>query len=138
MIVVVAGYYFNTFSGFLTINYIKYIIYAIFTVWIIYALQFFVFESKNICSKETKKGHLEWKFPGGTIDEHSIIIKIAYFGFMLLPWLFLKNKTKGRLILLLLLLPLLYFRFNFQEWESLWCLFSVSMPAIWLVIHKNI
>ena len=137
-VVVVAGYYFNTFSGFITNTYIKHIMYAIIIVWFISAVIITIVEPTKLCSKETKRGHLEWKFPRGTIEEQPKLVKLAYYGFLLLPWLFLKNRMKGRLIVILLLLPLLYFRFNFQDWESIWCLFSVSMPALWLIVHKHI
>lgn len=98
---------------------------------------------RQLCSKETKSGFLEWDFP---YDKHSslekIIDLIIYFIFVFIPWLFFKNHFKGNLVFFIGLTTLLYSHFTnknnkiniFQQWESKWCILSVIIPIIFLFI----
>ena len=59
---------------------------------------------------------------------------------MFLIWLFVKNK-KGIFVFILLTISLLFglnnnYKFNFAQWESRWCFFSVLLP--FLIIIYNI
>ena len=132
--VIMGGYYFNTFSEVFTHRTVRYIFYTLFILWIARGV---LLEPKDLCSRETTTGHLEWQFTHGSIDEHPLLVKGMYLSCIFIPWLFLKNKYKGILLFFLLALPFLYLRVNFKQWESLWCLFSASIPAIWLSIHKK-
>tara|TARA_Y100000591_G_C21790725_1_gene676426 strand:+ start:221 stop:874 length:654 start_codon:yes stop_codon:yes gene_type:complete len=133
LVVVSAGYYFNTFSGFITKDISKYIIYGTLLIWLCIHLSK---KDRKLCSKETTKGHLEWEFKSGTIRQHGILVKIVYYTLLVLPWLFLKDKVRGILMFSTIFLSLMYFRFNFYNWESLWCFYSVYAPVIFLLFCK--
>ncbi len=133
VVVISAGYYFNTFTGFINKIISKYIIYACLFIWLLVNLSE---KKRRFCSKETSTGHLKWDFKLGPIKKNASITHAMYYILLILPWLFLKDRFKGRLLFSILLLPLLYFRFNFYHWESLWCLFSVYAPIVFLLLCK--
>ncbi len=128
---VMGGYYFNTYDKLYSNKYLKYILLTI-MVW--YGI-FTVFDYGNGCTKETTEGHLEWELTKGKIEEYPITTRLLYYSCLFLPWLFVKDTFKGRLLFALLFLPFLYFRFNFDTWESFWCLYSVAIPVIFLNLH---
>ena len=60
---------------------------------------------------------------------------------MFLLWLFFKN-AKGLFVLAFGIISLLFglnnnYKFNFAQWESKWCFFSVLLPFI-IIIYNYI
>ena len=59
---------------------------------------------------------------------------------MFLIWPFLKN-TKGLIVFIFLIITLLFglnnnYKFNFSQWESKWCFYSVLLPVL-IIIYKK-
>ena len=128
---VIGGYYFNTYDKLFSNKYLKYIIS---TSMVLYGIITF-FDYRDCCTKETTEGHLEWELPRGNVEDYSIFSRLLYYICLFLPWLFVKDTFKGRLLFALLFFPFLYFRFNFDTWESYWCLYSIAIPVIFLNLH---
>jgi len=110
-----------------------------------------IINKRQLCSKETKSGYLEWDFPNDKNsyfpnDKNSILEKIIgliiYFILVFIPWLFFKNHFKGNLVFFIELAILFYSFFTnknnkiniLQQWESKWCILSVIIPIIFLFI----
>jgi len=97
---------------------------------------------RQLCSKETKSGYLQWDFPYDKTSILNIIGSIIYFVFLCMPWLFFKNHFKGYLVFFIGLTTLLYSYFTnknnkisiFQQWESKWCILAVIIPILFLFI----
>jgi hypothetical protein len=100
---------------------------------------------KQLCSKQSYKGHLNWDFINKRIGKPYLENKIEfiiYFSLMLLTWLFLYNIKKGLLIFILLTIFVIYSGIRIknkklnvlQQWESVWCIQAVSIPIIFLFI----
>ena len=97
-----------------------------------------IYNKKKYCSKSINNGYLEWDF----MEEYNLFDYIIYFIFMFLIWPFLKNE-KGIIVLIFLLISLLYglnenYKFNFAQWESKWCFFSVLLPFLIIIYNKLI
>ena len=95
---------------------------------------------KKLCSKEEKSEYLEWNFVNGNIDKWPKYYNIILI-FMLIPWLFFKNKLKGILSFLILVLTFLFSKINttnlnlkFKQWESKWCIVGAIYPLIFLIL----
>ena len=100
--------------------------------------------SFKLCSKGTQNifGHLNWDW---NIDENWIIFKLYKILIpigILIPWLLLKDKTKGLLMFGLLFGSLIIGNINtnkkqdiFHNWESIWCFIAVIIPIIILLIR---
>ena len=100
---------------------------------IIYSIRVF-YNKRKLCSKSINNGYLEWD----NIKKIELFEYIFYFIFMFLIWIFLKNK-KGIFVFILLIISLLFglnnnYKFNFTQWESKWCFFSVLLPFLILII----
>tara|TARA_R110002072_G_scaffold25257_7_gene84740 strand:+ start:93 stop:719 length:627 start_codon:yes stop_codon:yes gene_type:complete len=95
-----------------------------------------IYNKRKLCSKSIKNGHLEWNI----INEYNLFDHIIYFSFMFLIWPFLKN-TKGLIVFIFLIITLLFglnnnYKFNFSQWESKWCFYSVLLPVL-IIIYKK-
>ena len=93
---------------------------------------------KNLCSKHINNGYLEWD----NINKITNLEYILYFLFMFIIWPFMKNK-KGLIVFIFGIISLLFgmnngLKFNFAQWESKWCFFSVSLPVIIILYNKFI
>ena len=128
---VMGGYYFNTYDKLFSNKYLKYIL---LTSMVLYGIITFL-DYRDCCTKETTEGHLEWELPRGNVEDYSIFIRLLYYICLFLPWLLIKDTFKGRLLFALIFFSFLYFRFNFDTWESYWCLYSIAAPVIFLNLH---
>ena len=86
--------------------------------------------NKKLCSKNINNGYLEWD----NIKKITNLEYILYFIFIFIIWPFMKNK-KGLIVFVFGIISLLFglnngFKFNFAQWESKWCFFSVALPVI--------
>jgi len=95
---------------------------------------------KKLCSKEKETGHLEWEFVNGNIED-SPRYTMIYLSTLVFTWLFFKNKRKGIISSLIVLISLIYSKFNinnlslsFKQWESKWCFTGVIFPFIFVMI----
>ena len=100
--------------------------------------------NKQICSKKTQSGYIEWNFVNGTIEQQSKSSLVIYFSLLIIPWLFFKNKIKGLISFLIIFLTLGYSLFVvnkkrnlielFKQWESKWCFIGIIYPIIFLCL----
>lgn len=100
---------------------------------IIYSIRVF-YNKRKLCSKSINNGYLKWD----NIKEYNLFDYTLYFIFMFLLWLFVKN-TKGLFVFIFLFISLLFglnnnYKFNFAQWESKWCFFSVLLPFFIIII----
>lgn len=93
--------------------------------------------TKYLCSRETEEetGKLHWEFTNGDVSNWPFHHWVIYGFFMFVPWLFFKNRNKGLFIFLLGFGSYAYSKFNFTNWETMWCFIATILPAI-LVISK--
>ena len=125
---------------FKTTNISNNLLYLFLLIFIICLINFSItvaYNKKKLCSKSINNGYLEWD----VIKQYSLFSYIIYFIFMFLIWPFVKNK-KGIFIFILLTISLLFglnnnYKFNFAQWESKWCFFSVLLPFL-IIIYNNI
>lgn len=111
-----------------------YILLIIITLPLIHKIYLYTKNKKQLCSLEQKTGNLEWVFVDGNTENWSNLSFLTYFIFLSVPWLLLKDKLKGIILFLLTIFSYAYKRFNFSQWESLWCYQAVNLPLIFLVI----
>lgn len=97
---------------------------------------------RNQCSKPSSNSLLEWDMGDNIMNKYFYYFKlnyIYYFGIMFIPWLFLKNKTKGLLLFLINGFFLLYnLKFDIHKYsvellKSGWCFSAVLIPVIFLI-----
>ena len=113
---------------FKTTNISNNLLYLFLLIFIICLINFTItvaYNKKKLCSKSINNGYLEWD----VIKEYDLFNYILYFIFMFLIWPFVKNK-KGLIVFVFTISSLLFglnnnFKFNFPQWESKWCFFSV-------------
>ena len=139
--ILIGAYYFNT-----TIipNNILQILITVYCIPLLMAIyHHFIKKTVKLCSLNNNKnnGELIWDF---NIDRNSKIWKtylLFYFSCLFFTWLFLKDKTKGYLIFILLLTTIIVsvlFTNSIKpskflnEWESKWCFYAVGIPVIFL------
>ena len=90
--------------------------------------------TKKLCTKEQESGHLEWEFIEGRTEDWKYFYFMQYFIFLSVPWLLLKDKIRGFIFFILIILSYAYQRYNFSQWESKWCFYAVQAPLIFLII----
>ena len=105
---------------------------------------------KYLCSKEKNSGYLEWDFMNSDhlVGKDNMIILsfigVVWFSAVFLPWIFLKDRTKGLLVFSMLTLSLLYSIYEignlnskmdiFRQWESKWCYTAIILPTAFLLL----
>ena len=118
-------------------NNLLYLFLLIFIICIMnYCIRVF-YNKRKLCSKSINNGYLEWD----VIKKYNLLDYFIYFIFMFLLWLFFKN-AKGLFVLAFGIISLLFglnnnYKFNFAQWESKWCFFSVLLPFL-IIIYNNI
>ena len=126
---------------FKTTNISNNLLYLFLLIFIICLINFTItvaYNKKKLCSKSINNGYLEWD----VIKEYDLFNYILYFIFMFLIWPFVKNK-KGLIVFVFTISSLLFglnnnFKFNFPQWESKWCFFSVLLPFLIIIYNKLI
>tara|TARA_X000000368_G_scaffold402763_1_gene377009 strand:- start:1133 stop:1774 length:642 start_codon:yes stop_codon:yes gene_type:complete len=116
----------------------EYLLYFFLLFYIIYiGLSYYVyFNKQKLCSiSNNNTKHLAWDF----INEYYLLDNIIYFIFTGLLWLFFKNK-KGLFIFIFGAITLLFgvtknFKFEFAQWESKWCFYSVLLPGLIIIYN---
>ena len=93
-------------------------------------------KKKELCSKSINNGHLEWS----GIPKYNLFYNVCYLILMSLIWPFLKNK-KGLFVFIFGIITLLFglnnnYRFDFDQWESKWCFYSVLLPCLIIIYNK--
>ncbi len=94
-----------------------------------------IYNKRKLCSKSINNGYLEWDF----IKKYGFASYILYFIFMFLIWPFVKNK-KGIFVFILTIIGLIFgfnnnYKFNFAQWESKWCFYSVLLPFLIIIYN---
>jgi|TARA_B110001450_G_scaffold256735_1_gene288405 hypothetical protein len=95
-----------------------------------------IYKKKELCSKSINNGHLEWS----GIPKYNLFYNVCYLILMSLIWPFLKNK-KGLFVFIFGIITLLFglnnnYRFDFDQWESKWCFYSVLLPCLIIIYNK--
>ena len=111
-----------------------YIFLIIITLPLFHKIYLYAKNNKKLCSLKQQSGHLEWMFVDGNTENWSNLNFLTYFIFLSVPWLLLKDKIRGLILFLLIIFSYAHQRFNFSQWESLWCNHAVNLPLIFLVI----
>ena len=128
--IILAGLYYNVFN--IDIKILK-ILLLIISLLLLYVIILYVRNKKKICSKEDKTGNLNWDL----INKKNILFNglfgVVYMFILIFSWLYLKDKFRGRLLSFILLFTFLLSKFNFKNWESMWCYISNIIPIIFLV-----
>ena len=104
-------------------------------IQLIYVLYINYRNTRQLCSREESSGHLEWNFVNGNTEKWSLLSKLTYLILLIVPWLLLKDKTKGISIFLILILTYGYSNFNFNQWESNWCFIANIIPVFLLLLR---
>jgi len=118
-------------------NNILYIILCILMIVILYTIFSNIRTSISKCSKNKKNHpHLIWDI--NMYDEKHFINAYLYY-LIYLIFLFFKDLNKGLIVITILLLLLLHSLYNtttyIREYESIWCLKSVSLPFIMILYN---
>ena len=130
--VVLTGYMYNTFN--IPSNLLVLLVIIAF-IPLIYVLYINYTNTKQLCSREESSGHLEWNFVNGNTEKWSLLSQLNYLILLMVPWLFLKDKTKGISIFLIIISTYVYTNFNFHQWESYWCFIANLMPLFVLLLR---
>ena len=95
--------------------------------------------TKYLCSRETEEetGKLHWEFTTGDVSNWPLHHWVIYGFFMFIPWLFFKDRIKGLFIFILAFGTYAYSKFNFTNWETMWCFIATILPGI-MVVSKLI
>jgi len=118
-------------------NNILYTILSVFILAVFYTIFSNIELSQKKCSKNKKDHpHLIWDV--NLYDKNHVIVTILYY-LIYLIFLFFKDFNKGIVVLIILILLLFNSLYNttkyIREYESMWCLKSVSLP--FLIILYN-
>ena len=130
---VVAGYLYNSLN--IPKNYLILLI-ILSIIPLLYVIFINMKNKTQLCSKEEQSGHLEWNFVNGNTERWPLVIKLLYILILILPWIFLKDMRKGGLMFLILVSTYAYSKFNFKQWESMWCLIANFVPLVFLLLRK--
>lgn len=136
--ILIGAYYLNTTIIPKNILQVLIIVYCVPLLMFIYHHNFK--KPFELCSLNSNKnnGELSWDF---NIDRNGIIWKtysFLYFIVVFFLWLFLKDKTKGYLMFILLLTTIILGITDtksisiskfLNEWESKWCYYAVAIPT---------
>ena len=125
---------------FKTTNISNNLLYFFLLIFIICIMNYYIriiYNKRKLCSKSINNGYLEWDI----IKKYNLFDYFIYFIFMFLLWIFLKNK-KGTIVFVFNIIFLLFglndnYKFNFAQWESKWCFFSVLLP-FFIIIYNYI
>ena len=139
--ILIGAYYFNTTIIPKNILQVLIIVYSVPLLMAIY--HHFIKKSVKLCSLNTKKnkGELLWDFNIRKDWWFYQIYSIIQPASILLLWLFLKDKTKGYLMFILLLTTIILSVFYtksikpskfLNDWESKWCFYAVGIPVFFL------
>ena len=138
--ILVGALIYNTFC---LPNIYVYILLGILVIPLISAIIMIIKNKRKLCSKEEETGYLEWDLvsPSYPMNKLKIFNRLSWIMIMILSWLFFKNKLKGFLMFLMLISTFLFSRidianmdFNFDQWESKWCIIGVGCPLIFLLL----
>tara|TARA_B100000780_G_scaffold298_1_gene238 strand:- start:613 stop:1254 length:642 start_codon:yes stop_codon:yes gene_type:complete len=116
----------------------EYLLYLFLLFYIIYVGRnyYIYFNNQKLCSKsDNNTKHLQWEF----ITEYTLLGDIMYSIFISLLWLFSKNK-KGIFVFIFGAITLLFgvtknLKFDFAQWESKWCFYSVLLPGLIIIYN---
>ena len=116
-----------------------YILLILLTLPLIRIINMYKNMQKKLCSKEKETGHLEWEFINGNTED-SPRYTIVYLFILVFTWLFFKNKRKGIISTLIILISFVYSKFDinnislsFKQWESKWCFTGIIFPFIFVM-----
>jgi hypothetical protein len=97
-----------------------------------YSIIKYVSSEKSICTKP-KNGHLWWDFLSKKEHSPNMWLLITYLGGLFLPWLYLKDRTRGIFLFVLFITSsILHYVWHHNECHTQWC-FSVR-HSLWIYI----
>jgi hypothetical protein len=139
--ILIGAYYLNTTIIPKNILQVLIIVYCVPLLMVIYHYNFKKPFKLSSLNTSKNKGELMWDF---NMDRNNLTWKVYSFFYLIclfFTWLFLKDKLKGNLMFILLIITIILsvvytksIKLDefLSDWESKWCFYSVGIPVIFL------